>query len=41
VWAYGGVKEVGMNSWSVFWFFPLLMPLGTVGRMRWKDSNAE
>ena len=41
VWAYGGVKEVGMNSWSGFWFLPLLTPLGTVGRMRWEDSDAE
>ena len=37
--AYGGVQETGLSWWSFFWVFPLLIPIGTVGRRTWNDGE--
>ena len=43
LWAFrvlGGAEELGLNWWNTLWVFPLLGPLGTIGRRRWDDSSA-
>jgi hypothetical protein len=40
VWAYGGIHAVGIDWWTLFWFLPLLIPIGTVWKRRWSDSKA-
>ena len=37
IWAGGGVQSLGLNPWSLLGMLPLLVPFGTVGRLRWDD----
>ena len=39
-WVFGGAEGLGLNGWNALWVFPLLVPLGTIGRRRWDDSSA-
>ncbi len=36
-WVLGGAEGLGLNWWNVLWIFPLLIPLGTIGKRRWDD----
>lgn len=35
----GGVGELGLNWWNVFWILPVLLPFATTGRKRWNDFD--
>lgn len=41
VWAYGGPAAIGADWWTVLWFVPILVPMGTAGRRRWSDGAFE
>ncbi len=36
-WAFGSQGDLGLSWWHLFWFVPMLIPLGTVGRRTWTD----
>jgi hypothetical protein len=36
--AVTGLEEIGLTWWSVFWLFPLLLPLVTAGGRTWNDG---
>lgn len=38
VWAYGGLKAVGVEGWHILWLAPMLLPLFTNGRRSWNSS---
>lgn len=38
VWAYGGLKVVGVEGWHVLWFAPMLLPFFTNGKRSWNSS---
>ncbi|MFB3851894.1 MAG: hypothetical protein ACE14Q_08245 [Acidobacteriota bacterium] len=39
VWAYGGLKELGLNWWNVLWLLPMLTPIFSTGNRRWIDGE--
>ncbi|MFZ5775878.1 MAG: hypothetical protein ACOY3Z_10390 [Thermodesulfobacteriota bacterium] len=39
IWAWGGMGEVGLGWWSLWWLLPLLTPFGSVGRRCWRDGE--
>ncbi len=40
LWGFGGIEALGLNWWNIFWVFPLLIPIFTIGKRRWKDYEA-
>lgn len=40
VWSYGGIRAMELDWWSLFWFLPLLIPIGTTWKRRWSDFEA-
>ncbi len=40
LWSYGGVKNLGLSWWSLFWVLPLFIPFATARHRRWNDFNA-
>lgn len=38
-WAFGARGDLGLSWWYLFWFAPMLIPLGTVGRRKWNDGE--
>jgi len=41
VWGYGGMEAAGIDWWTLFWFLPLMIPLGSLSQRRWSDFDAE
>jgi len=39
IWSYGGFEAVGLNWWNLLWFFPLMMPLGSLSRRKWVEKS--
>lgn len=39
VWAWGGMREVGLTWWSLWWVIPMLIPMGTAGNRCWNDGR--
>jgi hypothetical protein len=39
VWAYSDINDSGLSWWSLVFLFPLLFPLGTMGKKTWNDLN--
>ncbi len=39
--SFGGLESAGLNWWNLFWLLPLLIPLGTAGGRKWKDSASK
>jgi hypothetical protein len=42
VWAilsYGGMKEAGLEWWTLLWLLPMMIPLGSLSRRRWLDFD--
>jgi hypothetical protein len=39
IWAYGGVEKTGLNTISLFYLLPILLPVFTMGRRRWVDGE--
>jgi hypothetical protein len=35
IYFYGGLKNVGLNWFSLFWIIPCLIPFGTIGNRKW------
>jgi hypothetical protein len=40
IWSFG-TNESGLTWWSVFWALPVLIPMTTIGRRRWSDSDPQ
>ncbi len=36
---YGGLEEVGLRWWNLFWLAPMLLPLFLTGRRTWEDGE--
>jgi hypothetical protein len=39
IWAFGGIKAVGLNWWALCWLLPLLLPSISLNRRKWADSE--
>jgi hypothetical protein len=39
IWAYGGVKNLGLSWWNLFSILPLLIPFGSGGFRKWTDGG--
>jgi hypothetical protein len=40
LWAFGGIGALDLNWWNIFWVFPILIPIFTIGKRRWNDYGA-
>ena len=38
VWLGGGIKQMGLNWWSLLWLLPIFIPFGTMSSRRWCDG---
>ena len=39
VWAYGGIRGLGLNCWNLLWLLPMLIPFGTLSKRKWSDID--
>jgi hypothetical protein len=39
IWAYGGLRASGIDWWAIFWFIPILIPLGNMANRKWSDGD--
>ena len=41
IWAYGGLKPLGLNWWNLLWILIFIIPYVTSGNRRWSDGEPE
>lgn len=39
VWAFGGLKPLGLTWWNFSWIIPIFIPIITMGNRRWIDGE--
>jgi hypothetical protein len=39
IWAFGGVAKAGLSWWNLGVLLPVLIPLGSIGKRRWRDGE--